>query len=377
MLIKIDGIGFVNKGAEMMLRESVRRVRENLPDAEIAVSAGRGPFISRAELGLYQIPVFRRFRIDWGQVFHVMPSRQRRKLGLVMDHEIDAVLDASGYRYSHLWGSSNVRRLAHRASRLHQKGGKYILLPQAFGPFSDQSRAHLVSAVEAIDLLYARDETSYDYVAEVVGDRPNMRIAPDFTAPLPGFLRREYEPLRGRFCVIPNRRMLDKTNDAVRDAYIPLMRQCIHRLLDWGVSPFILIHEARDEGLAQRIAAGLGEQVDVVKEADARAVKGIIGIASGVISSRYHGLVNALSQGVPALGTGWSHKYEMLFRDYGFDEGMIPVPLEQQTLDRKVQMLIDASSREELALLLRAAAQQQRDAIEDMWKEVLGVLARA
>ncbi|MFW6115787.1 MAG: hypothetical protein ACOC7Y_01865, partial [Chloroflexota bacterium] len=91
MLIQIDGVGFVNKGAEMMLRETVRRVRSNMPEASLAVSSRSGPYISRAELGLYQMPSYRRYRIDWGRALHVLPAGYREKLGLVTNQETDAV----------------------------------------------------------------------------------------------------------------------------------------------------------------------------------------------------------------------------------------------------------------------------------------------
>jgi colanic acid/amylovoran biosynthesis protein len=39
-----------------------------------------------------------------------------------------------------------------------------------------------------------------------------------------------------------------------------------------------------------------------------------------VVGSRYHGIIAALSQMVPALVLGWSHKYFELMRDVGTEE---------------------------------------------------------
>lgn len=376
MLIEIDGGGFSNKGAELMLKETVRRVRCHMPEASVAVATHCGPYRDRAELGLYQIPRSRYgpLRIEWGHAIRLLPADVRRSLGLVLSHEIDAVLDPSGYRYRR---HKYVKALAKRARRSRRQGKKFVLLPQAFGPFSDRSRQPLTTVVQSVDLIYARDEISYNCIVDLVGESTNLRIAPDFTLALPGFLRPRHEALRGGLGLIPNQRMLDQTEAVVRAAYVPLLRECVRRALEAGMQPFVLIHDINDEVLAHDIVDGFCEDIDVVKEWDACAIKGIIGIAGAVISSRFHGLVSALSQGVPALGTGWSHKYEMLFRDYGFDAGLIGVPAESHVLERKLGMLMDESSRASLASQLHTAAEQQRMAIEEMWAEVFAVLKQA
>jgi len=374
MIIEIYGAGFYNKGAELMLRETVRRIRQSMPEASIAVSARSGPFSARAQLGLLQIPRYRRYGFEWGKLAALMPARHRRVLGLVTDGEADVTLDASGYSYSAAWGIQNVKGLAARARRARRKDKRLVLLPQAFGPFTHPFKEPLAVAVENADLIYARDEVSYKWILDLVGESDNVRTAPDFTAPLPGFLPPEHEHLKGRFCLIPNRRMLDKTEAEVRNAYVPLMRRCLALALEHGAGPYILIHETNDTGLARQIADRLDGAVELVPGADARALKGIIGTASSVLSSRFHGLVNALCQGVPALGTAWSHKYDMLFRDYGIEEGVLPVPCPDGELETRLGVLLDPASRKTLAARLRTAAARQRQAIENMWSEVFSVI---
>jgi colanic acid/amylovoran biosynthesis protein len=54
----------------------------------------------------------------------------------------------------------------------------------------------------------------------------------------------------------------------------------------------------------------------VLDNLDAPTAKAVISQGHLVISSRYHGVVSALSQGVPALCTSWSHKYQELLAEY-------------------------------------------------------------
>lgn len=86
----------------------------------------------------------------------------------------------------------------------------------------------------------------------------------------------------------------------------------------------MLNHEGfRDKDLCYQINAVNETKIPVVSGITAQEVKGLIGNSHTVISSRFHGVVSALSQGVPCLATSWSHKYEMLFKDFGQEDRIL------------------------------------------------------
>ena len=73
--------------------------------------------------------------------------------------------------------------------RWRRRGSKVILMPQAFGPYSDDAiRTAILCAVDNADLVMPRDSTSYRYLTEVTGQRDYIRQYPDFTNLIEGVI---------------------------------------------------------------------------------------------------------------------------------------------------------------------------------------------
>ncbi len=378
MLIEVQGTGFVNKGAELMLHSVLEKIRAELPEAEVIMdpSWGSAPYLKRACLGLYQKVALKYRGVQWGRFGKVIPKRIRQMYGLKLDSEVDVILDAAGFAYSDQHGPGVTQNMAATVKHWKKNNTKIIFLPQAFGPFvNEKSKKAIRSIVEHADLLFARDKVSYDYLTELVGVRENVRISPDFTNLVEGVLPEEFDRKANRFCIIPNKRMLSQVGDEDRGRYVPFLIECAKYLNQKGVKPFILIHEGEaDLRLGQEVARGAGGNMNIIREEDPLKIKGIIGACDGVIGSRFHGLVSALSQGIPALATGWSHKYEMLFQDYGFPEGMISVQSDRDEIQKKISMLISEEENSSLREKISSAAILQKQAAIRMWEDVFSLI---
>ena len=378
MMIEIRKAGFVNKGAELMLLGVLDRIRREIPGADIAMAPDlkTAPYIRRARLGLYQKVWLQRYRIQWGRLGALIPRWMREFFGLVLDAEIDAVLDASGFSYSDQIGLSSTLATAKAVTRWKRRGTTVILLPQAFGPFEDRRiRSAMRTIIEGADLIYARDEVSYGHLLSVAGERDNLRKAPDFTCLLEGTPPSGFDAREHRFCIIPNHRMLRKTSAREAAAYVSFLARCCRHLARRGQRPFFLIHEGKkDLDIAREAIDQAGLDIPVVVEDDPLRIKGIIGASRAVIGSRYHGLVSALSQGVPSLAAGWSHKYEMLFGDYGIEGGMLDVSAPGDDITRRIDALIDEEAHARMRGRLIERARMQKRRATQMWDEVVAAL---
>jgi colanic acid/amylovoran biosynthesis protein len=99
------------------------------------------------------------------------------------------------------------------------------------------------------------------------------------------------------------------------------------------------------------------------------ALKQYLGESHLVIASRFHALMGALSQGVPSIGTSWSHKYEMLFDEYGCPEMLLDVTADTEATRACVNRAT-AQHRTELVDRLHKHAREMRRQTESMWKYV-------
>ncbi|MFO8054916.1 MAG: polysaccharide pyruvyl transferase family protein [Bacteroidales bacterium] len=335
MNIEIRKAGFINKGAELMLYAILEKLKPMYPEARFIMAPHKNaPFEKRAALKLWQKAWYWRYKVQWGDLAGLLPKKTRESYGIVLDREVDVVLDAAGFAYSEQLSEKTCTELARSCKRWKKNGRTIILLPQAFGPFTtDNNKEKIRLIADCAGLIFAREQASYKYLVDITGERPNIKTAPDFTNLLQGKVPEYFNYEENDYCIIPNHRMINKTKGKDKEAYLPFLIKCIQYLISKNKKPFILVHEgAKDHQLAIEISNAVNASVPVYTESDPLKVKGIIGACKGVLGSRFHSLVSALSQGVPALGTGWSHKYEMLFRDYDFPEGIINVTAREQEI---------------------------------------------
>ncbi|MBE0471604.1 MAG: polysaccharide pyruvyl transferase family protein [Methyloprofundus sp.] len=376
MIVEIRRAIFGNKGAELMLHSVIEKIKERFPDAEFAIELNRRKGYSNKieSLGCYKkVPDWNK-RLSWA-ILYLLPRPFLKKLGYVFLDDIDVVLDAAGFAYSDQWGNGPMDELANLTKRCKKTNKKFILLPQAFGPFNDKrNKRSLIEAVQNSDLIFARDQVSYDYIVHEVGKSPNLFIAPDFTNLLKGIVPDYFDKAIHQVCLIPNDRMLDKMPAEKRSMYLPLMVSIAKYLKSKEKNPFLLIHGGKaDYELAKKISDAV-EGIPIVLEVDPLKIKGLISVCHSVIGSRFHGLVSALSQHVPSLATGWSHKYEMLFEDYHMEDFLLDLNTTENQLHEKIDLLINEESRARIILELSQASELLKSESEKMWVKILDVI---
>ncbi len=330
MLIEIKGVQFVNKGAGLMLRAVVDRLRAMVPGVEFALTPGpNAPFHRIAALGAWQRLRLPGAPFDADALSYRLPQRLRRVLrryGTVTEADVDAVLDASGYAYGDAWGDAPLESTAREIERLADHGKPYVFLPQAFGPFADTAATrHFGQALSKAALVCARDDRSREHLARIApAAGANIETYPDFTLAVPGDTNgaASWGVDQRTALIIPNAEMQGSRNPdaAARSGYAPLLLSPRPQTAGTQFRASCAQPRRRRGRRAVRLLHAATGGAPVIDEHDPLALKGVIGAAGLVVASRFHGCASALSQAVPCLATAWSHKYGQLFADFGVGE---------------------------------------------------------
>jgi polysaccharide pyruvyl transferase WcaK-like protein len=372
MNIEITNTNFQNKGSELMLRAIVSAIVINNRDAKCVIQPWNAPYIKRAEIGLYQRLNYQKYKIDWSNLIGNLPQRFLKQYGIINEKDIDIIFDASGFQYSDQWGLSFIKPSVLYYQKAKKRNTKLILLPQAFGPFNNKEvNEEFKKIVDIADLIFARDDVSFNNLTKTYGALKKIKLAPDFTNLLE-VNKISLFPDKKAICIMPNQRMLDKTDKKIKVKYLEIVSEIIQQFLASGAYPFFLIHElTTDKDIIRTINENFS--IPIIEEPNPIRIKGIIGGCYAVLGSRFHGLVSALSQGIPSICIGWSHKYNMLLKDYKCEELMIDLN-NNINLDLIINKIMSTNTYDQLKYTITIQSIEQKKNAANMWSQIFNFI---
>jgi len=246
-------------------------------------------------------------------------------------------------------------------------------------------------------LVYARDEQSRAHLAGAMA-RPEseVELAPDIAFRFNGDppdtgrellarlgLHPGDRPLVG---LAPNMRVYERASGTgLENAYLSFIMEvigCCTREL--GAEVVLIPHEIKyspgaaddDRFLCRLAAESAGGDVPVramTGEYSAAAIKSVIGRLDLLVGSRFHSIVAALSQRVPAVVLGWSHKYLELMRLFDLQQYVVDYDkLESRALVQLVRQAWDVRLQSKAILDKRVPSIQAR--IDDVFDRVAAVI---
>ena len=369
-LIEILVGSCTNIGDALMLYSIVQQLNNA---HNLATLPSIADYQTRARLGLLQKFGSSRLGDNLSALLgNVIPVGIQAKYGLVTEKQIQGILDAKGFAYGDSWGVNKVRRMAKQTVRWKKQGKRIVLLPQTYGPFeNNQIRNGFLKILENTHLVYARDKASYDHIRHIAGECAHLRSAPDFTSLVQGQRPASFKPQSRQACIIPNHRMLDSSSPEVSARYLSFLKLCFQCFSEREMNPFVLLHDIKwDYSVALSLQQELGRTIPIVHDDNPVYVKGIIGSCHLVLSSRFHGLINALSQGVPCLATAWTHKFRELMMSYHGLDFLVHPFIEKESLLEKIRLLDEPASRQSIIDRIKKTCERDVKRIRQMWEEI-------
>jgi len=381
MKVLIIGGQFHNKGAYLMVVTVIRKLRSLIEDCEIVMS---NYLPLPAELAKEDIKLLKKPLVHVGyehkqlkrylQLAPLVNVYKGFPKGDVALEDIDVVIDIAGFAYGDLWGINPVKNLNYVLSEVMPKEVTYICLPQAFGPFEkDGMRSEMAKVIARADLIFARDKVSRAHLTEIAGEHSEkIKQAPDITLSfndgnLNGNTTENY------CCIVPNERMLDKGDASWQDHYLDLLEQIVKQVGNTDTLVKLLVHDSTSgdgklaKALHERVASDYCQLIEVQ---DPLSIKKLIAKGKFLIGSRFHSLASALSCNVPSLAMGWSHKYQMLFEEYGQAGYAFDKP-EKTAILEKAAKLQDEQTNKQIRQELASKNEVISEKNQQMWQAVV------
>ena len=254
--------------------------------------------------------------------------------------DADAIFDASGYTLGSGWSKKGGRRLLDTIKTAKRYDTKIILMPQSFGPFDwgteDDDADFLEEVKEGLQYasrIYAREREGYECLKSL--GLKNVELSADLVIREKFFpdanqiladhdARNASYPDQGSVGFIVNENLF-RVGDP--DTVLDLYARMLDKLADDGEKVYILTTSTVDEDLVEGILAKTRNRAEfnlISGEYSSPELIDMIARFKYVVASRYHSVVFAYRNAVPAIILGWATKYSDLAlhfgqQDYVFD----------------------------------------------------------
>lgn len=254
--------------------------------------------------------------------WYVRIYRRLKNKSIEKLNDIDLVLDLNGYFISDSFGMGGLRRYLNYYLILNSLKSKKVLLPKSFGPLSNNLlKGTCVALISSSDLVFARDTQSYAEIHGIIPWFDNLVLNSDYSSIAKPKLSDKVKRHKGQVAIIVNSRMA-KPNTKEHEQYKIFILNIIKVIKKAKKKYYFLIHDTRkDYKFLNSLDVSLN--AEIIISHNALELKGYASVASLVVSSRYHGILNALNSFVPVIATKWAHKYEYMMEEYGVSEYLL------------------------------------------------------
>lgn len=329
--VVIVGGGIFNKGAQSMTFTVVSEMKNRYPEKDIYLFS-TDEYIRLGEgKELYTFTIM---PWEWQLRFRILGipiggcSREKESVEKVLKNAF-CIIDISGYVLSSQWGwFSTIRYLANIAVA-KRYNIKYLIFPQSIGPFKYKWWQKLIFFpllkyyFVYPKYIYVREEEGFNLLLPFTSRnisrskdivlQNQMYDVSNIYKELPSF--KEYNLKKKAIGILPNQRIFERTS---QESILGVYKEIIESPRS-GYTFYILRHSFEDLEACYKIKQMFQRNENVILiEDDLSAIEFemLVKKFDFIVGSRYHSIVHAYRNGVPAIVIGWATKYFELLKDF-------------------------------------------------------------
>ena len=338
------GTLYGNRGAEAMVSTCIEQVKIRYPDASLHIlsyypeddRAERDKMHGSADQSRVYVHSLTPLKLlsSWLPAsFFALLMPKGRNTGLDRDGlgplkligGLDAVFDVAGVSFI----DNRLKFIPFNVLTLFPfllNNVKVFKLSQAMGPITNIF--NLIAArliLPKLSLLVARGQQTFSFVSTSPIKDLRLTNHPDVSFVLDQSSVTPYQDRAEKAIAVMPSALVAKNDPQ----YVSKMVDMMRKLHDAGYKLTLIAHSWRsnteksrnnDLVVARAIQSRLPSGVDVLGEGlSARELRDVTSRYRCVLTSRFHGLIAALTTLTPVIVIGWSHKYQEVLDDFSFD----------------------------------------------------------
>lgn len=346
----ITGGNFINKGAESMMYVTVDEIRKRFPDAEIYYMSHENVDMSDfAFEHIYVSPYSKTIALGGikglirsiqSTCFEIVKTVLRKNANIKGAYElkkilptISVILDISGFNLGKKWSVSVQEDYLDNIRLAKKYNIPMYLMPQSFGPFdyNNPPSALMHDCSELLKyprIVFARESEGKSQLERHFG-LENVKLSTDLVLQNTGVnyeniyknkvLIKEFDIAANSVGVVTNKQCFDRGN---LDELIELYKSIITYLLGKGRTIYLIRHSKQDLEsckLIKNVFLNCDKVVLFEKELSCVEYEELVKKFDFIICSRFHGIVHAYRNNIPAIALGWAIKYQELLHNVGQD----------------------------------------------------------
>ena len=322
--ILVTGGSFINKGAQAMTFITADQMAKRFPECQVVL------------LSHYEARLPEEEKLKYRIKFIAFPhSKHRFMLRLNIKNEYTeifknavAMLDISGYRLGSNWGISSMKGYLNKIELALHFGIPVYLMPQSFGPFELHGikswglASRIRRTLSRVKVIMAREQDSYRQLVDNFKLK-NVVLTPDLVLQSQKVARENIytlptEPIgmdvpSGSVAIIPNSRNFEYGS---KDEILEIYRLMLKKLVADNKHVYLVAHANEDMNVCQNIKESFaddnGNVVLVEHDFNCLDFCDFVRQFDFIVASRFHSIVHAYKEKVPALIMGWANKYREL-----------------------------------------------------------------